>query len=75
MGWRELYRATVLEGNPTRFERLITETENAILQRRGELAERSDAKKELRKIAEASADLRILKTEKLIRANIRTKST
>jgi hypothetical protein len=63
--WRELYRATLLETNPTQLERLITETEDAIFQRRRELAGSSGSKKERRKIAEASAALWTLKTEKL----------
>ena len=63
--WRELYKATVLETNPTQLERLITETEDAIFRRRRELAWSSGSKKERRKIAEVSAALWTLKTEKL----------
>ena len=43
--WRELYKTTLLETNPTQLERLITETEDAIFQRRRELAGSSDTKK------------------------------
>jgi hypothetical protein len=63
--WRELYKATVLETNPTQLERLITETEDATFRRRRELAWSSGSKKERRKIAEASAALLTLKTERL----------
>jgi hypothetical protein len=49
--WRELYKTTLLETNPTQLERLMTETEDAIFQRRRELAENSGSKKERRKIA------------------------
>ena len=63
--WRELYKASVLETNPTQLERLITETEDAIFRRVRELAGSSDSKKERRKMAEASAALWTLKTEKL----------
>jgi hypothetical protein len=72
--WRELYKATLLETNPTQLERLITETEDAIFQRRRELAGSSDNRKEHRKIAEASAALWTLKTEKLDRTDRKTKS-
>ena len=44
--WRELYKTTLLETNPTQLERLITETEDAIFQRRRELAGSSDNKNE-----------------------------
>jgi hypothetical protein len=37
--WRELYKAAVLETNPTQLERLITETEDAIFLRVGNLPE------------------------------------
>jgi hypothetical protein len=63
--WRELYKATILEANPTQLEQLVTETEDAIFQRRQELAGSSGSKKERRKIAQASAALWTLKTEKL----------
>jgi hypothetical protein len=63
--WRELYRATVLETNPAQLEQLIKETEDAIFLRVRELAGISDSKKERRKMAEASAALWTLKTEKL----------
>jgi hypothetical protein len=72
--WRELYKATVLETNPTQLERLITETEDAIFRRRRELAWSSGSKKEGRKIAEASAALWTLKTEKLSWTDRRIKS-
>jgi hypothetical protein len=74
MDWRELDRATVLETNPTQFERLITETADAIFQRRRELAGRSGSQKELRKIAEASAELRSLEGEKLNKTDRKIKS-
>jgi hypothetical protein len=63
--WRELYRATVLETNPAQLEELIKETEDAIFLRVRELAGISDSKRERRKMAEASAALWTLKTEKL----------
>ena len=63
--WRELYKATVLETNPTQLERLITETEDAIFLRVRELAGSSESAKERRKMAEASAALWALKTERL----------
>jgi hypothetical protein len=63
--WRELYKATVLETNPTQMERLITETEDVIFRRVRELAGSSDSKKERRKMAQASAALWTLKTENL----------
>jgi hypothetical protein len=63
--WRELYKASVLETNPTQLERLIKETEDAIFLRVRELAGSSDSKKERRKMAEASAVLWTLRTEKL----------
>jgi hypothetical protein len=62
--WRELYKATVLETNPTQLEQLMKETEDAIFRRVRELAGSSDGKKERRKMAEASAALWTLKTEK-----------
>ena len=63
--WRELYKTTLLETNPTQLERLITETEDAIFQRRRELAGSSDNKKERLKLAEASVALWTLNSEKL----------
>jgi hypothetical protein len=63
--WREFFKTTLLETNPTQLERLITETEDAIFQRRRELAGSSDNKKERSKIAEASVALWTLKTDKL----------
>jgi hypothetical protein len=63
--WRELYKATVLETNPTQLEQLIKETETAIFVRVRELAGSSDSAKERRKMAQASAALWTLKTEKL----------
>jgi hypothetical protein len=63
--WRELYKASVLETNPTQLERLIKETEDAIFLRVRELAGSSDSKKERREMAEASAVLWTLRTEKL----------
>ena len=69
--WRELYKATVLETNPTQLEQLIKETEDAIFLRVRELAGSSDSKKERRKIAAASAALWTLKTEKLKMAGVR----
>lgn len=64
--WRELYKATVLETDPTKLERLIVETTNAILKRLPELdAASSDSVDELREIEEASAALRTLRIEKL----------
>jgi hypothetical protein len=63
--WRELYKATVLETNPTQLEQLIKETEDAIFLRVRALAGSLDSKKERRKIAAASAALWTLKTEKL----------
>jgi hypothetical protein len=44
--WRELYKAAVLETNPTQLERLVTESEDAIFLRRRVLAV---SKKERRK--------------------------
>jgi hypothetical protein len=61
----ELYKATVLETNPTQLEQLTKETEDAIFLRVRQLARTSDSKKERRKMAEASAALWTLKTEKL----------
>jgi hypothetical protein len=72
--WRELYKATLLETNPTQLERLMTETEDAIFQRRRELAGSSGSKKECRKIAQASVALWTLKTEKLSWTNRKIKS-
>jgi len=66
--WRELYKTTLLETNPTQLERLITETADAIFQRRRELAG-SSGKKERLKIAEASVALWTLKTDKLSRTD------
>jgi hypothetical protein len=63
--WRELYKATVLETNPTQLEQLIKETEDAIFMRVRELAGSSGSAKERRKMAQASAALWTLKTEKL----------
>jgi hypothetical protein len=63
--WRELYKATVLETNPTQLEQLTNETEDAIFLRVRQLAGTSDSKKERRKMAEASAALWTLRTEKL----------
>ena len=63
--WREFYKASVLETNPTQLERLITETEDAIFLRVRQLGGTSDSKKERRKMAEASAALWTLRTEKL----------
>jgi hypothetical protein len=60
--WRELYKAAVLETNPTQLERLVTESEDAIFLRRRVLAV---SKKERRKMAEASAALWTLTTGKL----------
>jgi hypothetical protein len=62
--WREHYKAAVLETNPTQLERLIRETEDAIFLRVRELAGSSDSAKERRKMAEVSAGLWTLKTEK-----------
>jgi hypothetical protein len=62
--WRELYRATVIEMNPKQLEQLIKETEDAIFRRVRQLAGSSDSKKERRKMAEASAALWTLRTEK-----------
>jgi hypothetical protein len=62
--WRELYKATVLETNPTQLEQLIKETEDAILMRVRELAGSPDSK-ERRKMAQVSVALWSLKTEKL----------
>ena len=59
--WRELYKATVLETNPTQ---LAKETEDAISLRVRQLARTSDSKKERRKMAEASAARWTLRTEK-----------
>lgn len=72
--WRELYKATVLETNPTQLEQLMKETEDAIFRRVRELAGSSDGKKERRKMAEASAALWTLKTEKLSWRDRKTKS-
>jgi hypothetical protein len=72
--WRELYKATILETNPTHLEQLIRETEDAIFLRVRELAGSSDSKKERRKMAEASAALSILKIEKIGWRDRRTKS-
>ncbi len=63
--WREFYKASVLETNPTQLERLITETEDAIFLRVRELAGSSGSKKECRKMAEASAAVWTLRTERL----------
>jgi hypothetical protein len=43
--WRELYKATVLETNPTQLEQLTKETEDAISLRVRQLAGTSDRKK------------------------------
>jgi hypothetical protein len=72
--WRELYKAAVLETNPTQLERLIKETEDAIFFRVRELAGSSDSKKERRKMAEASAALWTLRTKKLGWTNRKIKS-
>ncbi len=63
--WRNLYEATALETDPTRLERLITETLNAILERLPELDASSNSVEERREIEEASAALRTLRIEKL----------
>jgi hypothetical protein len=72
--WRELYKATVLETNPTQLEQLTKETEDAIFLRVRQLARTSDSKKERRKMAEASAALWTLRTEKLGWTNRKIKS-
>jgi hypothetical protein len=71
--WRELYRATVLETRPTQLAQLIKETEDAIFLRVRELAASSGNKKERRKMAEASAALWTLKTERLSRTDRETR--
>jgi hypothetical protein len=63
--WHELYEATRLATNPTQLEQQIKETEDAIFLRVRELAERSDSAKERRQMAQASATLWNLKTQKL----------
>ena len=63
--WRELYKATVLETNPTRLERLIAETEGAILVRLQELDRSSDGAGERHEMELASAALDALKIDKL----------
>jgi hypothetical protein len=71
--WHELYKATVLETNPTQLEQLRKETEDAILMRVRELAG-SPNSKERRKMAQASAALWSLKTKKLNWTDPKTKS-
>ena len=72
--WRELYKTTLLETNPTQLERLITETEDAIFQRRRELTGSSDNKKERLKLAEASVAVWTLNSEKLCWTDRKIKS-
>jgi hypothetical protein len=72
--WRELYKATLLETNPMQLEQLIKETEDAIFMRLRELAASSDSAPERRKMAQASAALWNLKTQKLNWTNRKAKS-
>ena len=63
--WRELYKATVLETNPTLLERLMTETQDAISLRLQELVGSSNSAGKRREIEEASAARFKLKVDKL----------
>ena len=63
--WRELYKATVLETNPTQLERLRTDTQDAISLRLRELAGSSNSAGEHREIEEALAARFVLKVDKL----------
>jgi len=63
--WRELYKTTVLETNPTKLEGLMTETQDAISLRLQELAGSSNSAGENREIEEALAARFVLKVDKL----------
>jgi hypothetical protein len=63
--WRELYKAAVLETNPTEMERRIREAETSILLRISDLTGSSNCDGERKEIADASAALIVLKREKL----------
>ena len=62
--WRELYKATVLETNPTNIEQRITETEVALLVRLLELGTSTEAGDERREIEVASKALVTLKQQR-----------
>jgi hypothetical protein len=64
-GWRELYKATVLETDLTALQRLLLATEHTIFLRLQALAEISDAEAEQQEITEASGALLALKSERL----------
>ena len=63
--WRILYEAAVDEANPGVFERLVFETEYAILRRLRELSKNPDGPLELNEISDAVANILRLKSERL----------
>ena len=62
--WRELYKATVLETNPTNIEHRTTETKVALFVRLLELGTSSEAGDERREIEAAAKVLDTLKQER-----------
>ena len=63
--WHTFYEATVDETNPAVFERLVFETEYAILRRLRELSKNPDGPLELNEISDAVANILRLKSERL----------
>jgi hypothetical protein len=63
--WHILYDAVVGETNPSVFERLIFETEDAIQRRLRELSKNPDGPLELNEISDAVENMLRLKTERL----------
>ena len=63
--WRVLYEATVDEINPSVFERLLFETEDAIRHRLRELSKNPDGSLELNEISDAVDNMLRLKTARL----------
>jgi hypothetical protein len=63
--WRVLYEAAVDETNPAVFERLVSDTEDAIQYRLRELSKNPDGPLELNEISDAVAHILTLKTERL----------
>lgn len=62
--WRELYKATVLETNPTNIGRRITETQVALFLRLLELGTNFKVADERQEIEAASKTLDILKQQR-----------
>jgi len=63
--WHILYEAAVGESNPSAFERLVIESEDAICCRLRELSKNPDGPLELNEISDAVANLLKLKTARL----------